>query len=123
MRIIVDKKAPQRSLKKSHQVSLRGAKRRSNLARSVIANEVKQSRRFILEVATASPRNDFVDCHALRARNDRPKTRLFQRPTPNLLTLTIITGALTEGLKYGIKKPWIVKTFALVAQMDRAAVS
>jgi len=40
----------------------------------------KQSRRFILEVATASPRNDFVDCHALWGRNDRPKSGLFQRP-------------------------------------------
>jgi len=36
----------------------------------------------------ASPRNDFVDCHALRAHNDRPKTRLFQRPK-NRLTIQV----------------------------------
>jgi hypothetical protein len=52
-------------------MSLRGAKRRSNLTRSVIAKDevLKQSRRFILEVATASPRNDFVDCHAPYGRS------------------------------------------------------
>ena len=45
---------------------------------NVIANGVKQSRKFSLEIATgfALAMTLRVDCHALRARNDKPEIKL-----------------------------------------------